>query len=142
MIVKNKKLLILVLIAVLVGFGIFKIGNIVQKDIDELSKIIEVQSESSPVESAQLIIDKDNLIEKKVKIKPNGTVFDLLQNSEVRFDYEEYDSGIFITSIEGISNPTQSWLYYVNEKLGKKAVDKKKINSGDVVKFKNQKSPF
>lgn len=140
---KYKKLLILVLIAILAGFGIFKAGNVAEKEIGQLRKTTDFKQEKkAELISIKLVIDKEQPIEKEVKVKPNGTVFDSLQKSGVQFEFEEYDSGIFITSIEGISNPTKSWMYYVNEKLGKKAVDKKQLNSGDVVKFKNQKPPF
>lgn len=140
---KYKKLLILVLIAILAGFGIFKAGNVAEKEIGQLRKTTDFKQEKkAELISIKLVIDKEQPIGKEVKVKPNGTVFDLLQKSGVQFEFEEYDSGIFITSIEGISNPTKSWMYYVNEKLGKKAVDKKQLNSGDVVKFKNQKPPF
>lgn len=140
---KYKKLLILVLIAILAGFGIFKAGNVAEKEIGQLRKTTDFKQEKkAELISIKLVIDKEQPIGKEVKVKPNGTVFDSLQKSGVQFEFEEYDSGIFITSIEGISNPTKSWMYYVNEKLGKKAVDKKQLNSGDVVKFKNQKPPF
>jgi|SRR6056297_3545781 len=138
---KYNKILILVLIAVLAGVGILKVGLDTKRDIKDL-KSNAVTVTSPKLIQAELIIEKEDPIEGKVKIRSGGTVFDLLQKSGVEFEYEQYDSGAFITSIEGVSNPTKNWMYYVNEKLGQKAVDKKKINAGDVVRFKNQKAPF
>lgn len=141
--IKNSKLLILLLVSIVAAFGILKAGNVAQKDISQLRGATSFKQENkAELISIQLIIDKEQPIEKKVEIKPNGTVFDLLQKSGVQFEFEEYDSGVLVTSIEGISSPTKSWMYYVNEKLSKKAVDKKQVNSEDVVKFKNQKPPF
>ncbi|MEF8846818.1 MAG: DUF4430 domain-containing protein [Candidatus Paceibacterota bacterium] len=143
---KYGKILILVLIAFLVGVVILRVGTDTQMDIKNLRKSSSVtvkppQAQSELIQ-AKLIIEKESPIEKKVEIKPNKSVFDLLQKSNIQFEYEQYDSGAFITSIEGISEPTKNWMYYVNNKLSQEAVDKKVVEDGDVIKFKNQRPPF
>lgn len=133
----DKKLLVFVTAAVLVGGGLLAAAFNTQADLRELG------SSSVRVEArAELIIDLENSIEKEVNLGPGQTVFDLLKEGGVEFNYENYESGVFITSIEGVSEPTKHWMYYVNGKLGKKAVDQKIIGNGDVVEFKNQKPPF
>lgn len=135
---KNTKLLILILVAALAGLGILKVGFDVQRQTEELmsTPVVKIQAQ------AKLIIDKEDPIEKQIDIQSGQTVFDLLEKSGVGFDYENYESGVFITSIEGISGPTKDWMYYVNKKLGRKAVDQKRISNGDVIEFKYQRSPF
>lgn len=138
----KNKLLILILVAIFVGLGILKVGFDTQAQIGELAQVSQIEFESQATSQATLIIDKEDSIEKEVSIEAEQTVFGLLKKSGVEFDYEDYESGAFITSIEGISDPVKNWTYYVNGKLGEKAVDKKRINEGDVVKFKHQRSPF
>lgn len=134
----KSKLLILILVAVLAGLGILKVGFDTRAQIGEVAQVPQIEIESR----VTLVIDKESPIEKEVDINPGDTVFDLLEEGELEFDYEEYESGVFITSIEGVSSPNKNWMYYVNGKLGKVAVDQKRIGNGDLVKFKNQKSPF
>lgn len=133
------KILILVLVAVLAGFGLLRITFDTQKEIDGLAKIPEVETQQ---EQVKLIIDGEDPIEKQVKINSGQTVFDVLERSGVEFDYEEYESGIFIRSIEGVSGPVKHWTYYVNKKLAKKSVDQVQVKDGDIIEFKHQRSPF
>lgn len=133
----DKKLLVFVTVAVLTGVGLLAAAFNTQADLKRLeSSSVRVKAQ------AKLIVDLENSIEKEVNISPGQTVFDLLKESGAEFDYENYESGVFITSIEGVSDPTKHWMYYVNGKLAKKAVDQKQVSNGDVIEFKNQKPPF
>ncbi len=51
--------------------------------------------------------------------------------------------GEFITSINGVKNSnTQSWIYYVNGVEAQVGVSNYKINTGDIVSWKYEKSNY
>jgi hypothetical protein len=64
-------------------------------------------------------------------------------NIEVKYN-NDYDFGVFIESIGGIKNGDEGkyWQYYINDVLGDVAADKKNLNSGDVVEWRFEESPF
>jgi hypothetical protein len=70
------------------------------------------------------------------------TVFDLLIESDVNVEYEEYDIGVFVTAIDGIENnpkDNSNWMYYVNGEQPGVGADQKKVFPGDNVEWKYEK---
>src|SRR6056297_1346920 len=113
---KHSKLLIIVLVAFVAALGILKVGFGTKAQLKELTNS-SVKVDIKPAQQAELIIKAEDPIRKELDISSEETVFSLLQKSGVEFEYENYESGAFITSIEEVSTPTKSWFYYVNGKL-------------------------
>jgi hypothetical protein len=78
----------------------------------------------------------------------SGSVYDFmskLQNEgKINFTEKYYiGMGEMIVSINGIKNDSnQSWIYYVNDKEASVGVSNYKINPGDVVSWKYEKSNY
>lgn len=98
------------------------------------------------------IIDTGNgqkfTAQNRVLGKEDKTVFDVLKimSLESKFDLKynnNYSFGVFIESIAGIKNGDDGkyWQYYVNDKLGEVAADKKEVKSGDKVEWRFEKVP-
>ncbi|MCK4919299.1 MAG: DUF4430 domain-containing protein [Candidatus Pacebacteria bacterium] len=84
------------------------------------------------------IINKEEEIYKLNNILNELTVFDITEeNTELEYN-NNYDFGVFIESIDGVKNGNEGmyWQYYVNDKLGDVAADKKNLEDGDVVEWR------
>jgi hypothetical protein len=74
------------------------------------------------------------------------TVYDFMdklrKDGRIAFTEKEYAGmGKFIKAINGIqSNGDQNWIYYVNDQKAEVGVSNYKINPGDVVSWKYEKS--
>lgn len=84
----------------------------------------------------------------KFNVNSSSTVFSLLQEiskqdaSELKFKiYPEM--GVFVESIGGVENGTDNkyWQYWVNDKLGEVAADKKFVKAGDKIEWKFDLAP-
>ena len=66
----------------------------------------------------------------------------LRKDGRIAFTEKEYAGmGKFIKAINGIqSNGDQNWIYYVNDQKAEVGVSNYKINPGDVVSWKYEKS--
>ena len=63
------------------------------------------------------------------------TAFDLLQSS-TDVEYDQYDFGVFIKSIDGLAgNDEFFWAFLVNDEMAQEGADKIILNKGDVVTF-------
>ncbi len=83
-----------------------------------------------------------------VDLEEKKTAFDILKKlaDENKFDLQfnnNYSFGVFIESIVGIKNGDggKYWQYYVNDKLGEVAADKKEVKAGDKVDWRFEKVP-
>ena len=113
---------------------------------------------ATPAETAQdgdfirYIINKgsgDPASYKAVLATGKETVFDMLKslsgekNFGLEYKYKYPQFGVFIESIAGIKNGTNGkyWQYYINDKLGEVAADKKQLKAGDKVEWRFEKVP-
>lgn len=92
--------------------------------------------------------DSNIKIEYTISDTSNTTVFEALkkQSESKNFDLKySTDSryGVFVESINGVKNGTDNkyWQYYVNDKLGEVAADKKEVKAGDKVEWRFEKVP-
>lgn len=74
------------------------------------------------------------------------TVLEALSEYGKKFDLKynnNYSYGVFVESIAGIKNGDEGkyWQYYVNDKLGEVAADKKEVKAGDNVEWRFEKVP-
>lgn len=113
----------------------------------------EAKTDFQSVESsAVLYIINDGKEKKAFTLKgdlpANATVFSLLEDFSKKENFEmkynnNYKYGIFVESIIGIKNGQDGlyWQYYVNDKLGEVAADKKEVKAGDKVEWRFEKVP-
>lgn len=117
----------------------------------EKETLLENQTASQPSleEIAQnkvlYIINKgdEDINKYQAIISPDSTVFSLLKEISERNNFEVSstlykDMGIFVESIAGLENGTKGkyWQYWVNDKLGEVAADKKKVKEGDKIEWR------
>lgn len=99
---------------------------------------------------AVLVIDDGTQDLKNFNVKFSGekTAFELLkkqaEQSGIILKTKTYEQGLFIEAIGGKENGEggKYWLYYVNGQMPQVSADKQKINSGDKIEFKFEKSPY
>ena len=136
---------ITVIILVILGLTIF-----LNKD-NLLSPRKETEvSQPEIKEEVSLIIDdgEKTLLISKSEFKEGTTAFDLLkektEESGLTLKTKTYDMGVLIEVIGDKENGEDGkyWMYYVNGEMPMVAADKKKINPGDKIEFKFEKSPF
>ena len=140
---RNLKILIGIGVVFIIGIGVLAVKT--QLEIDKLTSASVNQI--TPVEkNAFLLIDNGTGEPQtfKMEVGEKTTVFDLLKQTEIALDYTEYDIGIFIKAIGDKENGQNGkyWLYYVNGEMPQVAVDKNKVNPGDKVEFRFEKSPY
>lgn len=79
-----------------------------------------------------------------ISYKEGKSALDLLQDTGLALEVKTYDFGVLIESINGIKNGDSGnyWLYYVNGEAPMVSADKQKVNPGDKIEFKFEKSIF
>lgn len=90
------------------------------------------------------IINKGNgeINEYQIEISQDSTVFSLLETLSQREKFEVgstfyKEMGVFVETIDAVKNGTEGkyWQYFVNDKLGEVAADKKTIKEGDKIEW-------
>ncbi|MDD4989977.1 MAG: DUF4430 domain-containing protein [Candidatus Pacebacteria bacterium] len=86
--------------------------------------------------------------EYNLNVHSSSTVFSLLQDISAKenflVDFQVYpDMGVFVKSIAGTANGESNkyWQYWVNDKLGEVAADKKFVKAGDKIEWKFDIAP-
>jgi len=142
----DKNLKIATCFGLIIISTLFYFGQSTQLEIQRLTSGIPFQLSERIERTATLTIEREDEINQfELVVERDNSVFDLLEKADLAFDYEEYEVGAFISSIEGIENNTDEnkfWIYYVNGERAEKAVDKKLIGAGDEINFKFEESPF
>jgi hypothetical protein len=115
-----------------------------------LEENINITQENPEKNIVFLIIDNGDEVSKSFEAEfiQGATVFDVLKNIteelNTPLETQTYDSGIFIESIDNKKNGQDEkyWMYYINGRMAVSASDKHKIEVGDTIEFKFEKSPF
>jgi len=91
---------------------------------------------------------EENISEYQItEITGDETVFSLLEKLSQKEKFEikttQYDFGIFVESIADCENGTDGkfWQYWLNDKLGEVAADKKEVKKGDKIEWKFEVPP-
>ena len=96
------------------------------------------------------IINKGNgeINEYQIEISQDSTVFSLLETLSQREKFEVgstfyKEMGVFVETVDGVKNGTEGkyWQYFVNDKLGEVAADKKTIKEGDKIEWRFEVPP-
>ncbi|MCK5413216.1 MAG: DUF4430 domain-containing protein [Candidatus Pacebacteria bacterium] len=130
----NSVLFVLVLILLASIVFVFKTETASKNEIannitEELKTDISV--------SLKIINEEENIYELN-NISSELTVFDITkENTDLEYN-NNYDFGVFIESVNGIKNGDEGmyWQYYINDKLGDVAADKKNLEDEDVVEWR------
>ena len=68
------------------------------------------------------------------------TAYDVIRYIDKEVEVKKYDFGIMVTKIGRFENSkTESWLYFVNGKMGEVAADKYILKEGDKVEWRYTK---
>ena len=152
---KNKKIILIVGVIFLILLGlIFLIPDTAKKQKVSPLVVLETLNTNTKVANAT---NKTNTL--KTILEINGvsytdtitekmSVYDFMSQlrseGKINFIEQNYISmGEFIESIDGIKNSnSQSWIYYVNGTEAQVGVSNYKINPGDVISWKYEKSNY
>ncbi len=138
-----KKILLIVLFIVFLGVLLF-LGN------EFLNKTSQEPIDEIGNNKVLYIINKGNedINEYQIVISSDSTVFSLLEELSQINNFELLstlykDMGVFVESIDGLKNGTENkyWQYWVNDKLGEVASDKKKVKGSDKIEWKFEVPP-
>lgn len=135
-------------------FGIISSRVASQNKTTGSSPDVYINKDQAPEENFKIayIINKgegqDALKMDYVLHKEKQNVFDILKELSAEKNFElkynnNYSFGVFIESIAGIPNGKDGkyWQYYINDKLGEVAADKKEVKAGDKVEWRFEKVP-
>ena len=131
----------------------FCINYFIQKEIKsslETSRVSQVVLTETLQKRVIYQINKGDgeILEYQAVPSPGATVFSLLeelaQREDFELSYKNYPGmGVFVESIQGVKNGTDNkyWQYWVNDKLGEVAADKKEVKAGDKIEWRFEVPP-
>lgn len=103
------------------------------RDIDKTKDTQDQTEQSSDSLAAD---EEESVIYSYIADSSGQTPFSLLKKSEA-VEYDEYDFGVFVKSINGqAGNDQYFWSLYVNDELASKAGDKIELEPGDKVEWR------
>ena len=115
-----------------------------------LEKVSPASSNEITQNKVLYIINKGNgeINEYQIEISQDSTVFSLLETLSQREKFEVSSTfykgmGVFVETIDAVKNGTEGkyWQYFVNDKLGDVAADKKTIKEGDEIEWRFEVPP-
>lgn len=130
---KKLKYLLLTLILVLVGSGLFLNRKYPsptpQNSLDQNQATLAIDYGNGKKETSSFIP------------QPGQTVFDALkslaQEKGVSLDVQTYDFGVFVKGIGGYASTNEvAWIYFVNGNSGTIAADQQEIKAGDKIEWR------
>jgi len=151
---KDKKIKIIILsVLVLIFFGaLFLIPKIISKEDktpaevqNNLSTVVTKTNTPTQTTTTTLQINGVSYTDEITsKMSVNDFMNKLQSEGKINFTEKYYlGMGNLVTGINGINNNgTQSWIYYVNGVEAQVGVSTYKINPGDVVSWKYEKSDY
>ena len=147
--IKNKILITLGIIIILICIFLFiskKNNSLNKKGVTNSptsQNVREIVKEKKVTND--LITLEINNIKYQDQIKTEISIADFMEKlkQEGKIDFEEKNyigMGKFIESINGVKNGEKNWIYYVNGKKANIGMSNYKINQGDIVSWKYEKS--
>ena len=115
-----------------------------------LEKVPPASSNEITQNEVLYIINKGNgeINEYQIEISQDSTVFSLLETLSQREKFEVSSTfyegmGVFVETIDLVENGTEGkyWQYFINDKLGDVAADKKTIKEGDKIEWRFEVPP-
>lgn len=118
----------------------------------QITKQETTSSDLAEIKPEDLQLTNYELKANDYPISSSTTVYNLMQlaSADSRqpflFETEDYGSmGLFINSINGLKNNPQTgeyWIYYINSESAKIGISNQIVKSGDVIKWRYEKSNF
>ena len=144
-----KKILLITLFLVFLGVLSFLGSNYcLEKEKNawlEIQRVNQTAFEKITEQRVLYLIDKGEggVSQYQIDVSDDSTVFSLLEELAQRENFEIEvalypEMGVFVESIAGFKGGTDNkwWQYWVNDKLGEVAADKKKVEGGNKVEWK------
>jgi len=134
----NKKLQITAAVLLIIIISVFFFGS---KKYQNTNNPPNSESQTAS-QNVKLTIDNGSeTINYSTNYSDNLTAFDLLKkasdDTNFKIDYEQYDFGVFIKSINGTENSqVKAWIYFVNGNSAYEGADMHKLQPGDSVEWK------
>lgn len=132
------------------GFFVFERISL-EKEVKISQERYQAALKALEERSIEYIINKGEGEIKSFRTLPrkDATVFSLLEELARREGFEVKSTiypgmGVFVESIDGVKNGTDGkyWQYWVNDKLGEVAADKKEIKVGDKIEWRFEVPAF
>jgi len=152
--INYKKILIITLFVIFLGAFLFLSINFffekkIEKYLEDEKVYIASLKEIKETKVIYIInAGEGNISEYKIKkISDEITVFSLLKDLSQKENFEiqttQYDFGIFVESIAEFKGGKDNkyWQYWVNDKLGEVAADRKRVNPGDKIEWRLEVPP-
>lgn len=120
------KKLLLVLGVIVVGVG--GVWSLSKTQSPQVPRVAEenVEQNQAPQEVVEIQASEDGI-----------TAFDLLKANTQQVDFDQYDAGVFITTIDGLAGDSgHYWAIYLNDEYATTSADKIFLQAGDKVTFK------
>jgi len=133
----------------IIGSFVF-LGAILFLGNNSLEKVPRASLSEITQNKVLYIINKGNgeINEYQIEISQDSTVFSLLEALSQREKFEVdstfyKEMGIFVETIDAMKNGIEGkyWQYFVNDKLGEVAADKKTIKESDQVEWRFEVPP-
>lgn len=133
----------------IIGSVIF-LGVILFFNSNFLEKVPQASLSEITQNKVLYIINKGNeeINKYQIEISQDSTVFSLLETLSQREKFEVSSTsykemGVFVETIDAVKNGTEGkyWQYFVNDKLGEVAADKKTIKESDEIEWRFEVPP-
>jgi len=143
----NKRRLIITTIILTILTATYFLGEraLIEEQIETSQETYQAAIREFSEITIEYIINRGENEVENYRITPgeNSTVFSLLQKlakrENFKLEYTLYERmGVFVETINGTKNGEDGkyWQYWVNNKLGEVAADKKNIKGGDEVEWR------
>ena len=124
----------LITIAAITAVGYYFVSG---KDSDTNN---DAQTETQRAQVFTIPVEVDGVATYQASVQEGQSAFDALKNltdnSDFTFEYDEYDFGVMINSIKGITpSSNQFWKFQINGEDAAVGVSDYKIKEGDSLRF-------
>jgi hypothetical protein len=148
---KTRLIITTIILAILTATYFFGEIVLIEEQIEVSRETYRAAIREFSETTTEYIINKGENETENYRITPerNSTVFSLLQKlakrENFKLEYTLYEGmGVFVEVINGTKNGEggKYWQYWVNNKLGEVAADKKNIKGGDEVEWRFEVPAF
>jgi hypothetical protein len=136
---KNRKLIILFLILIIISVGLLSLKNKSNNTSFQIRKTTETQNTNNTSLATLEVQDKKY----QQEIEKEDSVYDLMEkiknnpDNNFTFKVKNYPAlGYFVDEINGVrGKPGAYWIYYVNDKEASVGISNYIIKSGDIIRW-------
>ncbi|MFW6110043.1 MAG: DUF4430 domain-containing protein [Patescibacteria group bacterium] len=139
---KKLKIYIGVVFVALLVIGSWGISRLQGLRAPELPQVEEenILREEEKETATLVIADGDEVLQEiEVSLEKEDTVLALMNRADLDFEYEEYNTGVLVTSISGLENNAEEgkyWIYYVDGEKGDSGASDYVVQPDQVIKWR------